>query len=372
MVENNDINLSLSVVVCSYDMGRELPRTLVSLSPWFQKTDPSQYEVLVIQNGGEAIEPSVIELIAPNFRCVNPSKILKSPAFAINEIVRTEVRSSVVMIIIDGARIQSQFSIRTTLEAVDLFGQDQKVFFSPAYHLGWNKQVISQTQGYNRDIEDSALKQVNWIACPERLFDVSVRAGSHRGLFELPAEANTFVVSTKIWRHLGGFDERFELPGGGLCNQELFERFCKHAAMIVCMIGEGSFHQIHGGVSSNSVDRVKQRYLEKDELVRLELQLCDSEDIKRRKSKLVFFLGSGSEAIPQLLSNAQGSLERSVGTRWNLLTQDNRIPLKYRIMWALRSVTNSSRLRMARRIVAVTLNRLGLEDVRRKLVDYGF
>ena len=44
--------LSLSVVVVAYDMARELPRTLRSLStPYQRDLESADYEVVVVDNG---------------------------------------------------------------------------------------------------------------------------------------------------------------------------------------------------------------------------------------------------------------------------------------------------------------------------------
>jgi hypothetical protein len=51
-----------------------------------------------------------------------------------------------------------------------------------------------------------------------------------------------------MWKELGGIDERFALPGGGLANHDLFHRACDLAAVqLIVLLGEGTFHQIHGG-----------------------------------------------------------------------------------------------------------------------------
>ena len=51
---------------------------------------------------------------------------------------------------------------------------------------------------------------------------------------------------------MGGFDERFQSPGGGLVNLDFFRLAitCNRLQPIV-LLGEGSFHQFHGGVATN-------------------------------------------------------------------------------------------------------------------------
>ena len=51
----------LSVVVVAYDMARELPRTLTSLSPQYQQLIAAdEYEVIVVDNGS----PEAVDLAA--------------------------------------------------------------------------------------------------------------------------------------------------------------------------------------------------------------------------------------------------------------------------------------------------------------------
>jgi len=51
----------------------------------------------------------------------------------------------------------------------------------------------------------------------------------------------------------GGFDERFQSPGGGLVNHDFLIRVLSRSEICpVIILGEGSFHQIHGGVASNA------------------------------------------------------------------------------------------------------------------------
>ena len=55
---------------------------------------------------------------------------------------------------------------------------------------------------------------------------------------------------------VGGFDESFSMPGGGYANLELYERLGSAPDVTVStIIGEGSFHQVHGGTTTNQADR---------------------------------------------------------------------------------------------------------------------
>lgn len=51
---------------------------------------------------------------------------------------------------------------------------------------------------------------------------------------------------------LGGFDERFRSPGGGLVNHDYLKRASDLPdSTPVVLLGDGTFHQYHGGVATN-------------------------------------------------------------------------------------------------------------------------
>ena len=56
----------------------------------------------------------------------------------------------------------------------------------------------------------------------------------------------------EMWDELGGYDEAFASPGGGLVNIDTLVRALElPGALPVLMIGEATFHQVHGGVTTN-------------------------------------------------------------------------------------------------------------------------
>src|SRR5690606_4811491 len=55
-----------------------------------------------------------------------------------------------------------------------------------------------------------------------------------------------------LWQELGGLDEAFALPGGGLVNHDLYHRACTASGTeLVVLLGEGTFHQYHGGAATS-------------------------------------------------------------------------------------------------------------------------
>ncbi len=86
-----------------------------------------------------------------------------------------------------------------------------------------------------------------------RLFEISTLAGSSgRGWFGPMGESSALFMSREMWAELGGLDEQIRLAGGGLVNHDLYRRACAlEAAQLIVLLGEGTFHQLHGGAATS-------------------------------------------------------------------------------------------------------------------------
>tara|TARA_Y200000002_G_scaffold382017_1_gene397693 strand:- start:3374 stop:4465 length:1092 start_codon:yes stop_codon:yes gene_type:complete len=243
--------MKFSVLIVSYDMERELPRTIFSVAPYYQKFNQNDYEILAVQNGGKIIEEKYIKSIAPNAKNFTPKQIITSPCYAIND-AANNANGEYLIICIDGARIWSN---RILIEFSQILNKNEdSIIVVPSYHLGWDKQSVSSETGYNQRVEDRAIRNINWPIKPRNLFKISSPAGSNRGLFNIPAESNCICISKKLFFEIGGYNENFTLPGGGFCNLEFFQRIVNSNAQIIQLEHEGTFHQIHGGQSTNNDD----------------------------------------------------------------------------------------------------------------------
>ncbi|MDG6348459.1 hypothetical protein QAA18_06830 [Luteimonas sp. 8-5] len=242
----------LSVVVNFHDMRREAARTLHTLSPDYQRgVDAVDYEVLAVENGSSApLDPADVIVHGPNFHYLRIERGGPSPCAAINHAAAT-ARGQWLMVCIDGARMLSPGLLHHALAA--LASHHRPFVYTLGMHLGPKPQNESMEDGYDQRVEDALLESIDWRGQGYRLFRASsVAYSSHNGFFSRLSESNCFALRREDYRALGGLDERFDSPGGGLANLDFFNR--AHAlpgVEPVMLLGEATFHQFHGGVATN-------------------------------------------------------------------------------------------------------------------------
>jgi glycosyltransferase involved in cell wall biosynthesis len=243
----------LSIVVICHNMRREAPRTLHSLSRGYQQgIDDLDYEVLAVDNGSDRpLDPDQVRAFGPEFDYHFHATSSPSPVAALNAAVRRS-RGRYVVICIDGARILSPGMLRFMALATRL--APAPVIGSLAWHLGEKVQKLAMLEGYDREVEDRLLAGSGWERDGYRLFGISCLANSSRdGWFQPIAECNCVGVSRETFEALGGFDERFVLAGGGLANLDFYKRACEWpGTQLITLLGEGTFHQFHGGAATNA------------------------------------------------------------------------------------------------------------------------
>lgn len=249
-VKRREPDVSLIVVV--YNMAREASRTLLTLSAAYQQNIAAdKYEVIVVDNGSTPpFDPHVLEALKGNFRLIRIDGATPSPVQAINHAL-SEARGKLIGVMIDGARMASPGLIALAGMAERL--ADRVVILTLGFHLGSEVQMNSVMLGYDQEKEDRLLAQSGWTENGYRLFDISVFAGSSAGGWFRPiSESNAIFMHRELWNELGGFDERFQMPGGGLVNLDMLSRAVQSANAVVTLLGEGTFHQIHGGIATNA------------------------------------------------------------------------------------------------------------------------
>jgi len=243
----------ISIVANFYNMRREAARTLHTLSLRYQeRVSEGEYEVIALDNGSdEPLGADFVEAFGSNFNYHYIDNALPSPAQAINQAIEN-AQGELIMCLIDGARMVTPGLVYYSLMAATAFARP--FMYTLAWHLGDKLQNLSMVEGYNQETEDALLKTIDWQGDGYLLFDISVLAGScNKGFFGgLPAESNCFAMYKSDYLRLGGLDENFASSGGGLVNLDFFKRALLVPELEpVMLLGEGSFHQFHGGAATN-------------------------------------------------------------------------------------------------------------------------
>ena len=243
----------VSVVVVVYNMPREAPRMLHSLSADYQRgIDPDDYEVIVVDNGSNPpFDPKTIQDLAGNFRLLRVEPAPASPAQAVNRGL-AEARGDVIGVMIDGARIVTPGLLHFARHGVRL--HDKAAVATLGWYLGHDFQAWSMQCGYDRAREDALLDSIDWPDDGYRLFEIgTMDESSVDGWFQPIAESNALFLRREFWELLGGFEERFDAPGGGLVNLDTFGRALEWPdAELVILLGEATFHQLHNGTNTNA------------------------------------------------------------------------------------------------------------------------
>jgi len=242
---------ALSVVVVAHHMNRVLPRTLRSLSSSYQRgIDSRDYEVRVMDNGmADRVDDAMVRSFGPRFFCDRVEPARPSPAIAANAGIALS-RGDVVGMMLDGARLASPGLLASAMLAMRL--SERAVVATLGWHLGRKPQFFSVKRGFDAKAEQRLLESVRWPEDGYRLFEIACLGGSYRaGWFGPIFESSALFLRRSLWNELSGFDVRFDEPGGGLLNLDLYRRACEAPGiLLVVLLGEGTFHQLHGGVAS--------------------------------------------------------------------------------------------------------------------------
>jgi hypothetical protein len=254
----------LSCILIVHDMVAQAENTIRSLSVDYQDgVQAHEYEVIVVENESpNLMRAEFVESLPDNFHYHLRRNAEPSPGPAINFGV-ARARGDNLCVLIDGARLVTPGAIGTILQAHTL--SDSAVVAVPGYHLGQELQQEAVKSGYDSLAERHLLESINWPVDGYRLFEIACLNGSSGLGFFLPnSESNCISLPRHLWQALGGYDPRFDLGGGGLVNLDFYKRACEYPGIQhVILPGEGTFHQIHGGVTTGGQEQTaRAEYIE--------------------------------------------------------------------------------------------------------------
>ena len=248
-----DNPLRLSIVVMVYKMPEQAKKTLFSLSAAYQRgVSEAEYEIIVVENpSSRMLGKEEAEKWGSNFRYIAYPETKPTPVNAMN-FGASQARGRMIGVMIDGARMVSPGIVNYIIAAERL--HPNAIVAVPGYHLGEKVQQEAMLEGYDEEFELGLLNKIKWPEDGYRLFEIACLSGtSHSGYFKPLGESNVLAMPRAIWEKLGGFDEGFTETGGGQCNLDLHKRAVElPETVLVTLIGEGSFHQFHGGITTGT------------------------------------------------------------------------------------------------------------------------
>jgi len=244
--------IEISIIVVCHDMSRQMRNTLFTLSPEYQRAgNEIPYEVIIVENASDNNLPAdLIESLPANFKYFRREETSVSPVAAINFGLE-QATGPWLGLMVDGAHMLSpgvlHFASKTRCMS------EYSLVTVPVYHLGPQEQHESAADGYDEGRESELLDSIDWRHNGYALFDIASWCGANpRGFLAPIIESNCFFAPASAFNDIGGADSRFQLPGGGAINLHMLRKLGTLPGLeYFCLGGEGTFHQYHGGVTSN-------------------------------------------------------------------------------------------------------------------------
>jgi cephalosporin hydroxylase len=246
-------SIDLSIVVVVYNMRREAERTLHSLSRAYQRgIEDLTYEVVVVENGSDdsqRLGEEFVHAFGSEFRYIDlGDAATPSPVGALNRGWQAAGGRNIAFMI-DGAHLLSPGVLRHAMAGLETYSPT--IVAVQQWYVGPGQQGDAMQSGYDQAAEDRLFRSIEWPVDGYRVFEISHFIGE-RDWFDGMWESNCIFVPRKLLEQSGAFDESFSMPGGGYANLDLYERLASAPGVgITTILGEGSFHQVHGGTTTN-------------------------------------------------------------------------------------------------------------------------
>src|SRR4030095_952302 len=229
----------------------QIKNTLQSLVPPYQRNiSINEYEIILMDNGSARMLDESTRKISPNLNYVylSPGEASPSPAAAMNRGVALS-RAPLLCLMIDGARLVTPGVLSWGLRLLGIV--PRAIVEVRGWHLGPKWQPESVVEGYDSEQERKLLESVRWLENGYRLWEIAAATPqTQSGYSAKTAESNCIFLSGDLFCEIGGFDERSRAPGGGLVNLDFFARAVAAADCVFTLLGEGTFHQVHGGAAT--------------------------------------------------------------------------------------------------------------------------
>jgi cephalosporin hydroxylase len=214
----------------------------------------------VVENGSDPDQRLGEELVrglGREFRYVDMGAgATPSPAAAMNRGIR-ESRGYALALMVDGAHVLTPRVLHYGLAGLAAYAP--AVVATQPWYVGPGQQGEAMRAGYDTAVEDELFGRIAWPEDGYRLFEIGHFVGDRDWLDGL-WESNCLFVPRKLLEQVGGFDEGFAMAGGGYTNLDLYERLTSSPDVrVVSILGEGSFHQVHGGTTTNLTDPLERR-----------------------------------------------------------------------------------------------------------------
>jgi glycosyltransferase involved in cell wall biosynthesis len=242
---------SLSVIVVAHNMTREARRTLHSLSREYQRgIDGLDYEVIVVDNGStEPLGEGFVRQFGENFSYLYLENAPKSPARAINT-GAARARGDVLCIMIDGAHVLTPGILRYAMKAFAIYANP--VVASRYWFTGPGQQGETVQTGYDAQAEDRLFERIGWPDDGYRMFEIGVFITPLADWMSYFFESNCLFMRRAVFEAIGRANEDFDFPGGGFLNMDLMRQAAEQEGVaLVTLLGEATFHQVHGGITTN-------------------------------------------------------------------------------------------------------------------------